>query len=225
MHLVPWELRVLAVRLQGIGFDDARRGVMGYYDLGREARLTLSSLKKEKEKGKGNEKEKNEPEILLWEDRLSELGIRVASALIEMGDLDGAARFLKTLKPPPSALSHLEMQKALLWLCIGDVEAARSCLPNDGVAQEKIVILALAYMADSDFAAAVDVWNELLSSSSPFPPTSTSQPSETEGERAMWRQNLGVCLLYLGRMDEVRSPSHPFPSPLSPSIPILTLIY
>jgi tetratricopeptide (TPR) repeat protein len=185
------------VRLQGMGFNDARRGVMGYYDLAREARLLLTSLKKTRN-AKEEKDESVEEEIKLWEERLAELGIRVASALIEMEDLEGATRFLSTLNPSLSATPHanlkLEMQKALLWLCLGDVGAARACLSSaeEGDQQEKQVILALAYMADSDFENAVKVWEELISA------------AEAGGEMAMWKQNLGVCYLYLGRMDSVR---------------------
>ena len=231
-HLVPWELRVLAVRLQGMGFNDARRGVVGYYDLAREARLILSSLKKSRREmkakaktpereedsdAKGDEEDEKlgqlEQEIQIWDHRLAELGIRVASALIEMEDLEGATRFLASLTPSPSSqpasslsTSHLSIQKALLWLCIGDVEAARSCVRraspgsesgNDEqtISNEQKVILALANMADSDFEKAVNGWRDLID-------TDTTE----EGEKAMWRQNLGVCYLYLGRMDEVRVP-------------------
>lgn len=231
-HLVPWELRVLAVRLQGMGFNDARRGVVGYYDLAREARLMLSSLKQsrremktkvktpegdEDDDAKGDKETEKlgelEQEIQIWDHRLAELGIRVASALIEMEDLEGATRFLASLTPSPSSqpaspfsTSHLSIQKALLWLCIGDVEAARSCVRsassgsesgNDEqtISNEQKVILALANMADSDFEKAVDGWRDLID-------TDTAE----EGEKAMWRQNLGVCYLYLGRMDEVRVP-------------------
>lgn len=208
-HLVPWELRVLAVRLQGMGFNDARRGVMGYYELAREARLTLTSLKKSRTltlslEGDGDGEEKAdvdvdvddilEAEIKKWETRLQELGIKVASALVEMDDLEGAARFLSTLSPSSdsaSLSSALESQKALLYLCLGDVEAARSCISVRKEENEAKVILALAHMADSDFTSAVTIWNNLISS-----PESTELP--------MYRQNLGVCLLYLGRMSEAR---------------------
>jgi len=100
-HLVPWELRVLAIRLQGMGFNDARRGVMGYYDLAREARLILTALKKSTVEGETD----HAAEIALWESRLLELGIRVASALVEMEDFEGATRFLPTLKPSSSGSS------------------------------------------------------------------------------------------------------------------------
>jgi hypothetical protein len=220
-HLVPWELRVLAVRLQGMGFNDARRGVMGYYELGREARLTLTSLKKSRTSSltisPSDDEEKQdvddslEADIRTWETRLQELGIRVASALVEMDDLEGAARFLSTLSPStPSSISTLDTQKALLYLCLGDVEAARSCIsasPSKDDAEAK-VILALAHMADSSFAPAAAIWGELISSS----------PDEDQ-ELPMYCQNLGVCLLYLGRMSEVRL----FLSPLlPPSLPIPT---
>jgi trafficking protein particle complex subunit 12 len=210
-HLVPWELRVLAVRLQGMGFNDARRGVMGYFDLARDARISLSNLKKDREG--------NEGEIKMWEHRLEDLGIRVASALVEMEDLDGAARFLQTLKPSSPAHWQLEMKKALLWLCMGDVDAARSCLRDDDE-REKNMILALAYMADNEFENAVKLWNDMLSS---------PRSEDDAGERAMWRQNLGVCLLYLGRMDEVFIPLSSHPTNFRPSLflvnfPLLTRI-
>jgi len=212
-HLVPWELRVLAVRLQGMGFNDARRGVMGYYELGREARLRLTSLKKTRTSSttispNGDEEKRDvdeevEAEIKIWETRLQELGIRVASALVEMDDLEGAARFLSTLSPSTAfAIESLESQKALLYLCLGDVEAARSCISSSTSSNESKakVILALAHMADSDFASAVTIWEELIG-------------GPENGEEAMYRQNLGVCLLYLGRMEEVR-PSH-YPTPFA----------
>jgi hypothetical protein len=194
-HLVPWELRVLAVRLQGMGFNDARRGVMGYYDLAREARLILTNLKKTRLE---NEDIGVEAEIEKWEERLAELGVRVASALIEMEDLEGATRFLETLRSSKNASSNsvlrLQTQKALLWLCLGDVEAARACVAVGELNSDKKVILALAHMADSDFEHSAKAWELLLAGDG------------TDGDKAMWKQNLGVCLLYLGKMDDVGAP-------------------
>ena len=184
---------------------------MGYYDLAREARLTLSSLKKMASMNRGGEEDTDvitelAEEIALWEQRLSELGIRVASALVEMEDLDGATRFLSTLKPPSFASTpsrvHLETQKALLWLHLGDVETARSGISLSSYPSknhEGKVILALAHMADSNFESAVGVWEDLL-----------SVPPEVEdgqrAEEAMYKTNLAVSFLYLGRMDEVCFP-------------------
>lgn len=193
--MVGWELRVLAVRLQGMGLGDARRGVMGYYDLARDARSTLTKLKKRKVAG-----EEVDAEIELWEGRLADLGIRVASALIEMGDLVGAGMHLKSLKVNEEGDEVLRAKKALLWLCLGDIDAARQCLKK-GNGKEFLAteidgtIRALAFVAEGRYEEAVVIWEELIAN------TATKAG---KGEKAMWRQNLGVTLFYLGRGDEVR---------------------
>ena len=203
-HLVPWELRVLAVRLQGMGYADARRGVMGYYDLAREARATLTTLKKNLNTlGEEDDTERSEltSEATTWTTRLNDLGVRVASALIEMEDVEGASRFLTTLTPNSQQLSY---QKALLYLCLGDVEAARSCIgkdeSDDEGAKGREVIEALAHIADADYGASAKIWEELIATSG----------EDYTAEMAMWRQNLAVCYLYLGRMDDVSSPDFHF---------------
>ncbi|TAQ84255.1 hypothetical protein B7494_g7424 [Chlorociboria aeruginascens] len=233
-HLVPWELRVLAVRLQGMGFNDARRGVMGYYDLAREARLKLSSLKplrapRQHEHQKYDlEQEVKisevESEISLWTLRLSDLGIRVASVLIEMEDLEGAVKFLETLSPSPSSPQPVDptisTRKALLWLCIGDIVAAQSCFsgssmqtidpksspspsPNnkkDETSQK--VILALCHIANSSFAAAAEIWEGLIANHERE--NGNENANANSGELAMWKQNLGVCYLYMGDLEAAR---------------------
>lgn len=173
-HLVPWELRVLAVRLQGIGFSDPRKGVMGYYDLAREARIEMSKLSAEEG---SEEKEK-------LERKLGDLGIRVASALVEMEDLDGAAHHLSTLGS--SSDPQLEFTKALLWLRVGDLDAAQRCVSGD--VDNDAVISALSRMADGEYSDAVAQWTRLC---------------ERDSGNEMFAQNLAVCLLYSGRMQEV----------------------
>ncbi|RKF75525.1 putative tetratricopeptide repeat protein 15 [Golovinomyces cichoracearum] len=185
-HIVPWELRVLAVRLQGIGFGDVRKSVIGYYDLVSDVRLNLKNLRKERRLliSSNDPIEKTQTEINLWEKRLSDLGLRVASALIEMEDFEGASRFLSTLRPSPFN-PNLNHQKALLWLCLGDVEAALNC------AQDDKVLIILAHIADKQFEKAVQGWEDLIK---------TGNPDEV----AMWKQNLAVSLIYLGRIEEAR---------------------
>ncbi|KAH8808118.1 hypothetical protein F5884DRAFT_355863 [Xylogone sp. PMI_703] len=194
-HLVPWELRVLAVRLQGMGFNDARRGVMGYYELAREVRAVLSHLKKTARGGESSDQ--NEAEIELWESRLDDLGIRVASALVEMEDLEGATRHLKTLKPREGHEAELVTKKALLWMCLGDIEAARQVIGGirETAKEQHQTMLALAFMAEGRYGAAADVWKVLYDS---------SDDNTDPGEKAMWKQNLAVCLLYTGKMEEAR---------------------
>jgi tetratricopeptide (TPR) repeat protein len=189
-----------------MGYADARRGVMGYYDLAREARITLGTLKKNLNTlTLDDEVEKREltAEITIWQDRLHDLGIRVASALIEMEDLEGAARHLKTLQPTPGAEGslRLETEKALLYLCLGDVDAARACISspteNTPLANEIKVIQALAEIADADYSASATIWESLLAGDE------DGKSAVDEGEAAMYRQNLAVCYLYLGKMDDV----------------------
>jgi tetratricopeptide (TPR) repeat protein len=184
---VPWELRVLAVRLQSAGFNDPRKGIMGYYDLARDARIQVLKSKSEADSADDeNAEEKAEAEQKMWEERLRDLGIRVASALVEMEDLESAARHLSTLPETADNDGGLALQKALLWLKIGDLEAAQHCIglnsKNGGV------VRALGLMADGEYAPAVEAWEQLCA---------------TDMENALYKQNLAVCLLYSGRMDKV----------------------
>lgn len=177
-HLVPWELRVLNVRLQALGFSDPRRSVMSYHDLAREAREQIS---------KATIRHDNSAREL-WKARLTDLGINVTGALIEMDDLAGAARHLSTLKDRGDG--KMALSRALLWLHLGDTEAARRSVQDsgeDGKHAER-VITALCQMADGEYDAALQSWQDL------------------KGEFAdeMVGVNLAVCLLYTGKLTEVR---------------------
>src|SRR5690606_36776450 len=67
-HIAPWPLRVLAVRLQALGFGAPRRAVMSYYELAREARAQLGEAKARHDHSASE----------AWTDRLADLGVRVA---------------------------------------------------------------------------------------------------------------------------------------------------
>ncbi|KAL9062401.1 MAG: hypothetical protein Q9157_008953, partial [Trypethelium eluteriae] len=195
-HVVPWGLRVLCVRLQALGFGDARRGVMGYYELGREARQEIVRLAREKKK---DGKEAQE-EMAMWKDRLRDLGVRVADALVEMGDLEGAGRYLATQRIQEEADEMQRMRMALVWLRVGDVKTARRYLglengemyTEDG---EKAVMNALVKVAEGDYNGALTEWQKLR---------------EQIPENEMVYQNLAVCLLYTGRISEVKCPQTAF---------------
>ncbi|KAL2267206.1 hypothetical protein VTJ83DRAFT_4483 [Remersonia thermophila] len=193
-HLVPWPLRVLAIRLQALGFGDPRRAVMSYYELAREARMRLATAA-----AAGAE-----TEAAVWRERLADLGVRVAGALAEMDDLAGAVEHLRTL-PRGSGGGMERVREALLWLQLGDVQAAKECLTlerfpgRDGAAQGGArgtgaavrVMDALCDMADGEYEAALDKWTALREDP-------TSKDDEMVGV------NLAVCLLYVGRMHEGR---------------------
>ena len=172
---------MLAVRLQGIGYGDRRRAVMGYYELAREARVEAA-------KSAGEERQ-------LWKGRLKDLGIRVGNALVEMGDLEGAARHLGSLRLEGTAADGDEMLRermALLYLRIGDVAAAKSLMGDGGPERTMEALQPLVSLAEGRYEDAVDGWKALREA------PSTRSPE-------MVTQNLAVCLLYTGRLNEVCS--------------------
>lgn len=182
---------MLVVRLQAMGFGDPRRAVMSYYDLAREARARIAVAAS----GRGNGNEAGAAaEGELWKERLVELGVKVAGALVEMNDLAGAAAHLAGLRERPDG--KLAMAKALLWLHLGDTKAARQCV-REGEAGDKVVG-ALCEMGAGNFEVALVRWKELR--------------EEVDGDE-MIAVNLAVCLLYTGKMDEVRTLAMPCESP------------
>lgn len=156
---------------------------MGYYELAREARLKVR-------KADGEER-------LMWTARLQDLGIRVGNALVEMGDLEGAARHLKTLRIPTGEEEEdrtTSARLALLYLRLGDVDAARVYVDYNeeekGQMTTSSVLRPLLSMAEGQYDNAVNEWRDLRDHAS-------------EQESTMMKQNLAVCLLYTGRIDEV----------------------
>ncbi|KAI9796257.1 MAG: hypothetical protein M1833_006426 [Piccolia ochrophora] len=187
VHLVPWELQVLAVRLQAIGWGDARRVVGGYFELAREARK--EAVRREASAG----------EKQIWRDRLTDLGLRIASALVEMGDLEAAARFLSDLRPSSDTASPTEQDDALsarlalVYLTSGDVASARRCLPStSSSASQPTLLTALTALASSDFPLAITHLRTLLAVDPP------------PANAAVLTQNLAVCLLYTGEIAAAR---------------------
>lgn len=135
----------------------------------------------------------------VWKARLADLGVRVAGALVEMDDLAGAAEHLATLDPRSEGQDgkgdgRLAMSRALMWLHLGDVEAAKRCI-REGRADEtgQKVVDALADMADGEYEAALQKWKALR-----------TEMEESGVRDEMVGVNLAVCLLYVGRMEEVR---------------------
>lgn len=154
---------------------------MGYYDLARDARVEARKAATDGERN-------------LWRERLKDLGVRVGNALIEMGDLAAARRHLETLRSgtDKEGDSILDSRLALLCLQLGDVGAAgqyTNAATSGEQAEEgvSVVLKPLLSMAEGQYEDAAAEWRAL-----------------SEGEHAVLAtQNLAVCLLYLGRIDEV----------------------
>ncbi|KAJ6115793.1 hypothetical protein N7523_006210 [Penicillium sp. IBT 18751x] len=178
-HIVPWPLRVLAVRLQSIGFGDSRRSIAGLYELGMEARREV--MKREHDDAKRE----------TWRNRLADLGIRTVNALVEMGDLDAAKRSLESLQEPTPDSDIMKLRKGLLLLRIGDIDAAERIFGNARDSKEAALLQPLLSMSDGRYGDAADEWRSLQ-----------QDKSRTDG--GLIAQNLAVCLLYTGRLDQAR---------------------
>ncbi|KAL4873459.1 hypothetical protein BDV12DRAFT_78464 [Aspergillus spectabilis] len=177
-HIAPWPLRVLAIRLQSIGFGDPRRGIGGLYEIGLEARREIMRP----------ELDPTEREI--WRQRLSDLGIRTVNALIEMGDLNAAKRSLESLRKTEPVNELIKLRIVLLLLAVGDVDAARqlSVGSDTGIA----IFTPLLSMAEGRYHDAVLGWRSLL------------ENKDRKTDDAIISQNLAVCLLYTGQLSEAR---------------------
>ena len=165
------------MRLQGIGYGDSRRGILGYYDLARDARAAIVKAASKEERAQ-------------WKARLEDLGTRVGNALVEMGDFGGAARHLESFRGKGGDAGErlLNGRLALLHLRLGNVAAARRHVQG-----ATAMLDPLLSMAEGRFEDAVDGWKSL------------GEASDNE----LVAQNLAVCLLYTGHLDEVL-PSSPF---------------
>ena len=186
VHLVPWDLRMLVVRLAALGYGEWRKGIMGYYELARECRESIIKASSDDDK-------------VLWRSRLRDCGIRVANVLVEMGDLEGAGRHLGTLSASPDAAKTTEtreilLMETLIWLRVGDIHAARRCLANAAAQSPNELIdgtlSALILLADSEYEEATAAFNALHEH---FP------------DDAMVAQNLAVCFLYTGQILEAKT--------------------
>ncbi|KAL4928377.1 uncharacterized protein BDV17DRAFT_94847 [Aspergillus undulatus] len=177
-HIAPWPLRVLAVRLQSIGFGDPRRGIGGLYEIGLEARREIMRP------------DIDPAEREIWKQRLSDLGIRSVNALIEMGDLTAAKRSLESLKKPESANEATELRAMLLMLSVGEVDAARKMCAEFGEDREGVFVPLLC-MAEGRYDDAATEWRAL-------------RDKGRKTDDAIISQNLAVCLLYTGRLSEAR---------------------
>lgn len=184
--ILPWELRVLATRLQSISISDPRKAVMGYYDLARDARAEAEAASSKEEK-------------LLWRSRLFDLGIRVANALIETGDVIAAAAHLETMDVDAAPASDRQLVRGrlgLLYLRIGNLGAARKYVVGDETNPGAL---------SPDYA---DVLRPLLSVAEGNYESAATQLDATQnmsGDQSLMIANLAVALLYAGDLKESKA--------------------
>jgi tetratricopeptide (TPR) repeat protein len=181
-HIIPFPLRLQALRLQAMGFSDLRRGVSALYDLGLECRQHAASPSTTPE------------EREIWSSRLSEIGIKIVNALIEMGDLDCATRTLDTIKPSdPKSASTWKMRMVLLYLKLGDLSGAQQLVQGlNATDKQSSLLRSLLTFAEGRYEDAALAWEESLQYDVP-----------TE-EAALIKQNLAVAYLYSGQIEKTR---------------------
>ncbi|KAK1067824.1 hypothetical protein LTR74_006101 [Friedmanniomyces endolithicus] len=174
--LIPWELRLLLVRLQSLSSEDGgRRGVVALYVLAGEARAHL----------KQTHMDEDEREHALWSERLQDLGLRVADALVEMGELETAERHLDSLTDVE--LDEVTYRKAMLRIHIGDISGAEHYLDQLESGNKEATLEILLKMADGQDANSS--WQDLL-----------EQCSDDD----MVANNLAVSSLYAGNIMDAR---------------------
>ena len=180
----------------------------GLYDLAAYARAKIKKM------GEGREKDRED-----WKERLKDLGFRVGNAFIEAGDLDAARRHfihLRSHTTDPKEKESLGMWIVMLLLKMGDVPAAESLVAElteiaGNVTEEDVketeddeqeaqitnadLLNPLISMSRDDFSTAATQWQRLL-----------HLPHPQNPYQHLAQQNLAICLLYLGHVDEVCAP-------------------
>ncbi|KIX99296.1 uncharacterized protein Z520_04872 [Fonsecaea multimorphosa CBS 102226] len=180
-HIMPFSLRLQALRLQSIGFSDPRRGVSTLYDVALECREHLSATRTSSEQRE------------LWTERLGEVSVRVVNALIEMGDVDCAARTLAGMRPATD--DHLALwtsRMSLLRIKMGDIAGAKRLIESGNLdSQDKLVLGSLLHIAEGRYDDAMKGLSE-------------NGASADSDLAALVKQNLAVAYLYRGEIQKSR---------------------
>lgn len=130
----------------------------------------------------------DEAERQVWNDRLSDLGLRVADALVEMGELETASRHLDSLTDGDA--DEVAYRKALLRIRMGDIAGAQACVEKCQHEARRVSLSAVLKLADGDYSASADELAHLI---------------DSDGNPAIVANNLAVCHLYTGRITDARS--------------------
>lgn len=188
-HIIPFDFRLQIVTLQTLTFadggrPDGRRGISSLYELGLECRDRAFS------------RSSTSGEFATWRDRLWEIHMHIVNTLLEMDDFETARRTLQTtLAQIDGSLSHeTRARLVLLLLRIGDVAPAKNLLESSPMEAPIAPLLPpLVSVANGDYSAAVSMLQDLLSK------------DQNSGWANVIKQNLAVCLLYSGQVNEAKA--------------------
>lgn len=179
LPLIPWELRLLLVRLQAASAqDDGRRAIMSLYALTAEVRAHVRAAKASGQRGEED----------VWSQRLRDLGLRVADTLVEMGELETASRHLDTLVDAEA--DDLAYRKALLRLRVGDVcGAERNIRAIEHNPTQRAALRALLEFTNGKASEAIAGYQEHVGDGKDDP---------------LFASNMAVGLLYTGHITSAR---------------------
>ncbi|KAI8133656.1 hypothetical protein DUD61_002664 [Geotrichum candidum] len=199
--VVPWKLKLLAVRVQAGG--DSQAGIARYYSLARDARSELSAIRRQLRTEDLNEasRETLEAEARLWSDRLRNLGLYTSTMLVGTKDIKSALELLESMYDDCSNLGSVYPENVpfmgkvafalgLLYLQIGDTISARQWFKN--VEQDEVLRdlgISVCSIADLDWDTAESTLNKIDVSD-----TASSIPIAV-------KNNLAVTEIYKGRLN------------------------
>ena len=150
---------------------------MALYALAAEVR---SHIKEAREAG-------DQTNVAAWTERLRDLGLRVADALVEMGELETAVRHLDTSVDVEK--DEIAYRKALLRLRVGDVAIAERCTEAIQDTNRRASLKALLHVANGDYEQAVKTYRD---------------STEEDISNPLAASNLAVALLYTGHIDQAK---------------------
>jgi len=156
----------------------------------------------------------------VWRRRLLGLGVRVASALVEMGDLDGAERHIKGLMEERDELDDnivIRLREAVLYTQLGQLDKAKTSYQgNNSEGSSEVVdsvIEGLRLMAVDEYEGAAVLWNKLY------------EESEEGAQKDMFLINMAVSLLYLRRLPEIQPSTLKLSSMMDKQLPYKSLTF
>lgn len=176
-HIMPFSLRVQALRLQSIGFSDPRRGITALYDLGLEMREHITSP------------HSSGTEIDEYRTYLESISIHVVNSLIELGDIDCAQRTLAQCQPrSEKARKQWSGRMILLLIKLGRLSQAADLAKEPLLSEsERLILQSIIMLADDKLDEAAEI---------------ISKHSDDDELSALAKSNLAVTYLYLGRIQE-----------------------
>ena len=179
-HIMPFELRVQAIRLQTIGFSDPRRGITMLYDLGHELRANIHAL---------HDSDSHRGELTK---RLASISLHVVNSLIEIGDLDCAYRTLLQSKMQKIETVDQDTRITILLLKMGRLQEARTLVDNLPIkAPHTLLNKALLELADGNLDEAIVHLRR-------------GAANAAAEDVSLVKHNLAVALLYAGIVQEAQ---------------------